>query len=129
MRHLVVRRVTAWLAAGMLAWAGLFAWAVHEAEPPADATGAPRPPASAADRPDGPAEASGPTPPVDLPSGEALHERHCASCHTAADLGARLRSGGETTRRRFEELLGQHGAATAEEDRRILDYLAGIGGS
>jgi hypothetical protein len=60
-------------------------------------------------------------------SGRALHERHCASCHTATDLGERLRTGGEPIRRRFEAFLERHGSATPDEDRAILDYYAAAG--
>ena len=87
------------MALAILAAAGLFAWwvrgaSVHPAGPPR------------------------------TPQGAALYEQYCARCHAGDDLAGALRTGGAPKRAEWESFLRDHGRATADEDRAILDYLA-----
>lgn len=87
------------MALAILAAAGLFAWWVGEepvrlVEPPRTAQGA------------------------------ALYEQYCARCHMGDDLAGTLRTGGAPKRAEWESFLRDHGRASADEDRAILDYLA-----
>lgn len=68
-------------------------------------------------------------PPIVQPAdgGDALYARHCASCHDAADMRASLGRGVDADRRAaLEAFLAGHGGATADENRRILDFLDGV---
>jgi mono/diheme cytochrome c family protein len=102
MRHIAVRRVALLLGVLFACWAMLFAWLAQPgstAEPPAAAAG-------------------GST------AGQALFERHCASCHAVQDLRATAGSERDSPRRaELEQFLADHGDASATEDDAILDYL------
>jgi mono/diheme cytochrome c family protein len=112
MRHVAVRRVAALLGLLFLLWAGVFAWMARR-------TPAPTP-------------AAGPSPPVTEPApaapsssdGAALFEAHCTPCHAADDLRPAL-AGNDTARAAMDAFLADHGDATPEEDRLIVEYLGG----
>jgi mono/diheme cytochrome c family protein len=91
------------VALAILAAAGIFAWWVRE-----ESVRLPRASATAQ-------EAAG---------GAALYEQYCARCHRDDDLAGALRRGGAPKRTEWESLLRDHGKASADEDRAILDYLA-----
>ena len=104
MRHIVVRRLALLLGAIFFLWAGVFAWIVHR-EPTADQ----------------------PSAPTTTATGAALFERHCASCHGVEQLQETV--GGvrdPSEREKLARFLSEHGDATREEDRQILDYLASL---
>ena len=111
MRHLVVRRLTVLLAALVSASALAFAWLVRD--PPA-----------ALVRDEAAAPVAAPTAASTPSPGAALYQRYCANCHAAEDLRQQLREG-RATRAAWEALLRDHGRSTADEDRLILDFLAG----
>lgn len=106
MRHVAVRRVTLLLGAAFVLYAGAFAWLVGDE--PVTAT----------------------TPEQSVPAreftaeGRLLFERSCATCHSIEDLAPGLREGGTNGRSAAEAFLRDHGDATNEEDRLILDYLS-----
>lgn len=107
MRHVAVRRVTLVLGGALLLYAAAFAWLVDD-QPQATTTfGRP---------------AVGARPSDD---GRLLFEQHCAACHTVGDLVPGLRDGGTNARSAAETFLRDHGDATDEEDRSILEYLSG----
>lgn len=99
MRHVVVTRVSIFLAALFVAAAAVFAWLTRSAD------------------------AQRPT--ITTPDGLALFETHCASCHTASDLRSTLRGLNDARRHELEQFLNEHGDAAPEDDRRILDELRG----
>jgi hypothetical protein len=102
MRHVVVRRAAAGLAVLFVVSAGVFAWFAAPGATREESTGEPDEPPAAA----------------------AVFDRYCGSCHAAADLRTALGDGDEEARRRLELFLGDHGAAPADDDRLIADYLA-----
>ncbi|OFW13974.1 MAG: hypothetical protein A3H29_10890 [Acidobacteria bacterium RIFCSPLOWO2_02_FULL_67_21] len=97
---MVVRRATLLLGAGLVLFAGVFAWLVRD-EPAAP----------------GGAGAS-------IADGARLFQQYCGECHAADDLRTQLRDGGAFARGRAETFLRDHGDATDAEDLTILDYLA-----
>lgn len=107
MRHVAVRRVTLLLGAGFVVYAGAFAWLVRDERAPST------------------------TPEQSVPAAEStaegrlLFERSCATCHTVEELAPGLREGGTNGRSAAEAFLRDHGDATNEEDRLILDYVSG----
>lgn len=105
MRHAVVARVALSLAALLAAAALVFAW--HQAD---------RAPRGV------PAEEGGVLTGVD---GRASYERHCAGCHDAGELAARLASAPDPAGTVLEwlELLEDHGTATTGEDVAIVSWL------
>jgi mono/diheme cytochrome c family protein len=107
MRHVAVRHVTLVLAGALLVYAAAFAWLVDD-EPQATAP---------SDRP-----VAGAYPSED---GRLRFEQHCAACHTVGDLVPGLRDGGTKARSAAETFLRDHGDATEEEDRLIVEYLSG----
>jgi mono/diheme cytochrome c family protein len=102
MRHVAVRRVTGFLGAAFVLCAVAFVWLVR------DERSAP----AAAVRPSA--------------DGSLLFERHCAACHGVGDLRGRLRDPQAMERTALEAFLRDHGDATDEEDRLIVDFLAGV---
>ena len=94
-----MRRAAVLVAIAIVAAAGLFAWWVRE-----DGT-----------------QVAGPPPAA---RGAELYEQYCARCHTGDDLAGALRAGGSPKRAEWESFLLDHGRASADEDRAILDYLA-----
>jgi hypothetical protein len=116
MRHVAVRRAAVLAGAACLGWVALFAFLVADdpavAVEPSAVSSAPAPGAV--------------TPPaVTLDGGDALYARHCASCHDADDLrasaGRPLDAAGRAS---LEAFLAGHGGATADENRRIVEFLA-----
>ena len=102
MRHVIVTRVTALLAALFLVAASLFVRIVTDT-----AEGGPPPIADAS---------------LD---GAALFEAKCASCHAADDLRASVEDLSDARRLELERFLADHGDTSAEDDRLILEYLSG----
>ena len=51
-----------------------------------------------------------------------MYETYCAGCHPVETLRAELSA---ERRRELEAFLGKHGKSSDEEDRLIIDYLAG----
>lgn len=101
MRHLIVRRLTVGLGAGLVLVAAGFTWLVYDPAPPAE------------------------LPTAAEPEGAALYAQYCGSCHPSeGPLRTALAAGGADTRARFETLLQTHGRAAPAEDRMILEYLA-----
>lgn len=100
MRHVIVTRVTLLVFVLFLAAAGLFAWITAPAR-----TGDPARPATGED-------------------GGRLFESHCASCHDAGSLRPGAGALDAAGRRSLERFLENHGTATSDEDRRIVEYLA-----
>jgi cytochrome c5 len=108
MRHVAVRRTALILATVFVVCAGLFAWLATDREA-----------ASA----DAAASAEGVSPvPAAEAGGAALYETYCAGCHPVETLRAELSA---ERRRELEAFLGKHGKSSDEEDRLIIDYLAG----
>jgi mono/diheme cytochrome c family protein len=104
MRHVVVRRAAVLLGALFLGAALVFAWfASQEPSPP---------------------ERAAPSQPV-AGTGAALFEQHCGSCHIPADLREALGDGGTARRRELELFREEHGDSADDEDRLILESLAG----
>jgi mono/diheme cytochrome c family protein len=101
MRHVIVSRVTAALTVLFLAAALLFS----RLTTPRGATTA----ADAAVQTDG----------------ARLFDTHCGSCHDANDLRPGLQNATVGQRHALEDFLTGHGEAAQEDDRLILDYLAG----
>lgn len=65
-------------------------------------------------------------------AGARLFDAHCAGCHDAAALHRDVTASPDPAARlrEWSELLTSHGAASAEEDRAILEYLRdGPGGA
>lgn len=108
MRHVTVRRTALILAAVFVVCAGLFAWLTRarEAASADDTTSALRLASVPA------AEAQGAT----------LYETYCARCHPVDTLQAETSPEG---RRKLEAFLRKHGKSSDEEDRLIVEYLAG----
>ena len=114
MRHIAVRRVAAQLGLLFLLWAGVFAWMARRSPAPTPAAG-----------PSSPVTAPAPAPAARSSSdGAALFEAHCTPCHAADDLRPAL-AGNGTARAAMEAFLADHGDATPEEDRPIVEYLGG----
>jgi mono/diheme cytochrome c family protein len=107
MRYVAVRRVTFVLGAALLLYAAAFVWLVDD-QPQATTT---------SDRPVADGQPSA--------EGGALFQQHCAACHSIGDLAPELRDGGTNARSAAETFLRDHGDATDEEDRHILEYLSG----
>lgn len=116
MRHAVVKRAAVLVGGACLAWVVVFPFLVDDDRPvPTPLPAEPAAPSEATTRPTG--QESG---------GDALYDRHCASCHEMADM--RNRVGGDPSRRSsLETFLTGHSEATADENRRILSFLAGGG--
>lgn len=109
MRHVTVRRTALILAAVFIVSAGLFAWfTATERE-------------TASQGAEAPAEAAAPVPAADT-GGAMLYETYCARCHPAGTL--RIETSAEKLRE-LEAFLQTHGRSSDEEDRLIVDYLAG----
>ena len=104
MRHVIVNRVVMAFVALCLACAGGFAWV------------------AGLDRSRGAGQEPGAIPPraASVVEGQRLFDERCLSCHEPQQLAAPL---DPEKRRRFEEVLVDHGDATEAEDRLILDYL------
>jgi len=100
MRHVTVRRAALLLGSVFLVCAGLFASLVSR-EPAA-------------------APASLPAP---GPAGAALFQTYCAACHTVESLRPFV-TGPDVRRDELEAFLADHGDASGEDDRLILDYLS-----
>lgn len=101
MRHVAVRRSALVLGGVFVVCAGLFAWAVSRETP-----------------------AVGVAQPASAPAGAVLFGTFCASCHTAESLRPSV-TGPGANREELETFLAEHGDASEEQDRLILDYLSG----
>lgn len=108
MRHIAVRRTALVLATAFVVCAGLFAWLT--AGPGTPSVEAPAPAAPASREPATHAE------------GARLYETYCAGCHPVDSLRTEISAG---RRRELDAFLRTHGESSDEEDRLILDYLAG----
>jgi hypothetical protein len=64
--------------------------------------------------------------PTDV-SARTLFDRHCGTCHAADDLRPTGDISPEEWQRERLTFLESHGEASAEDDARILTYLAGAG--
>lgn len=101
MRHVIVNRVTALVAALFLVAAALF---VRIVTPTGDRDAAPT---------------------IEAPiGGSALFDAHCASCHAAEDLRTTFEGLPEARRIELERFLADHGEAGPDDDRAIIDYLS-----
>ena len=108
MRHVAVRRTALILATVFVVCAGLFAWLTTGREAAfADAAAS--------------AEGVSPVPAADA-EGATLYETYCAECHTVETLRTEMSAEG---RRELEAFVRKHGKSSDEEDRLIIDYLAG----
>ncbi len=104
MRHVGVRRLATLLGVAFLLWGGVFAWLAGRE----------------------PVERSPQPTPVSVPDGTALFERHCASCHDLDEMRTAAGSKGDTARQAdLARFLEDHGGASSEENRQILDFLTG----
>ncbi len=58
--------------------------------------------------------------------GAALFDAHCGGCHTVDELAPGLRDAEDPAARmaELEAFLENHGRASPEQDRAILEYLA-----
>ncbi len=66
-----------------------------------------------------------PAPSAPAASAPGAFARHCESCHERAELKEQLLGDRSPERRlELEKFLEDHGDATAEEDREILDELS-----
>lgn len=99
--------MTVALGAGFVLYAAAFAWCVRDAPGPSTT----REQSGANER--------------SITGSRLLFQRHCAACHDAGDLATAMREGGAGARSTTETFLRDHGDATGEEDRLILDYLSG----
>lgn len=108
MRHVSVRRTALILATVFVVCAGLFASLTTERE---------------AASPGGAASAEGVSPlPAADAEGATLYETYCARCHPVDTLRTEMSA---EKRRELEAFLRKHGKSSDEEDRLIVDYLAG----
>jgi mono/diheme cytochrome c family protein len=102
MRHVGVKRLASLLGVVFLLWGGIFAWLAGRE----------------------PVERSSQPARVSPSRGTELFERHCASCHDLAEMRTAAGTTADTARRgELERFLEGHSAATADENRQILDYL------
>ena len=62
------------------------------------------------------------------PDGAELFATHCARCHQAPKLAARLQATPDPAgaRAKMTALLGRHGATDAEADLGIVEFLASL---
>lgn len=102
MRHVIVSRVSVLLTLLLLAAAVLFVQLVTPARDSRRAQAAATP-----------------------PSGSRLFEAHCASCHTLDDLRAPFADGSAARRLELERFLADHGDASRDDDRAIVEYVSG----
>jgi cytochrome c5 len=106
MRHVAVRRAALILATVFVLFAGLFAWTTTRDDSEENGSIAVEETRRAA------AE----------PGGAALYDAYCARCHPVETLRTPL---SQERYRELQEFLRKHGKSSDDEDRLILDYLAG----
>jgi hypothetical protein len=110
MRHVIVRRSAVALTLLFVAAAGVFSWRVGS---------------NAGTTSDGTTSTTARTTPQGSMPAATLFKDRCGACHAAEDLAVALRDGGAPRRGEFEAFLEDHADAPPEEDRLILDFLAG----
>ena len=103
MRHVFVRRIFFGLAALFVVCAVIFALLVTRE----------------------PGDSSSPAVEAERHAGSALFASDCGSCHTAESLRPGVVDATAEQRREILRFLEDHGRASDEQDRLIVEYLAG----